>query len=216
MPPSLALRGRTRRKLFGERGGYANCVANRGRIREMAFHRNLVSMLRESLPEFVAIAKVAVETPTKGRTSSSFHGFPAAALLFAVADSIGSYYQDNPNFSVTIDGKRRKIDGDGFKHLFIFNSSLYGQTLSENEIQAVYALYRNPLTHNSVLAPGVLLNKGNVSDPIFYPDPKLGIECVNLVGLLAITERAVEEFLKSADSVVPGSRQETTNAKKAR
>lgn len=183
----------------------------------MAFHRNLVSMLGESLPEFVAIAKLAVETPTThGKTPSSFHGYPAAALLFAVADSIGSYYRNNPTFSVMIDGKQRRIDGDGVKHLFIFNSPLYGQSLSETEIQALYALYRNPLTHNSVLAPGVLLNRGAVDDPVFYPDPKLGVECVNVVGLLAITARAVEDFLRTAGSVVPGSHQETTNAKKAR
>ena len=183
----------------------------------MAFHRDLVSMLRESLPEFVAIAKVAVETPTtQGKTPSSFHGYPAATLLFAVADSIGSYYRGNRDFSVVIDGKRRRIDGAGFKHLFIFNSTLYGQSLSETEIKAVYDLFRNPVTHNGALAPGVLLNKGAASDPVFYPDPKLGVECVNVVGLLAITSRAVEEFLKTAESVVPGSHQETTNAKKAR
>lgn len=42
----------------------------------------------------------------------------------------------------------------------MFNSAFYGQTLSEREIRAVYDYYRSPLTHNSALAPGVLLNKG--------------------------------------------------------
>ena len=74
--------------------------------------------------------------------------------------------------------------------------------------------YRNRLTHNGALAPGVLLNKGAVDDPIFYPDLMLGVECVNDVGLLAITERAVNEFLKIVDSVVPGGQQERLNAKK--
>jgi hypothetical protein len=173
-------------------------------------------MVRESLREYVAIAKVAVETRTKGPPPSSFHGFAAATLLFAVADSIGSYYRDNLKFSVMIDGKRRRIDGDGFKHLFILNGPLYGQSLSEKEIRVIYDYYRNPLTHNSALAPGVLLNKGNIGDPVFYLDPDRVVECVNVVGLLSITERAVEEFLMIADSVVPGSHQEKTNAKKAR
>ena len=120
------------------------------------------------------------------------------------------------NFTVIVDGKPRRIDGDGFKHLFIFNSELYGQPLSETQIKALYTSYRNPLTHNSVLATGVLLNKGDADDPIFYPNAEGGVECVNLVGLLSITTRAVEEFLKVADSVVPGSHQEMINAKKTR
>src|ERR1700730_10189014 len=132
-------------------------------------------------------ARIAVETPTRSSVSSSFHGLPAAALLFAVADSIGSYYRGNQSFSVTIDGMQRKIDGEGFKHFFILNSPFYGQTLSEREIQAVYASYRNPLTHNGALVPGVLLNKGDVADPVFYLDHEQGVECVNVVGLLSIT-----------------------------
>jgi hypothetical protein len=173
-------------------------------------------MLRESLPEYVAIARVAVETPTKGHTPSSFHGYPAATLLFAVADSIGSYYRGHPKFVVEVDGVERRIDGDGFKHLFVLNSELYGQRLSEREIKAVYDYYRNPLTHNSALAPGVLLNKGSVDDPVFYPDRERFIECINVVGFLSITERAVEQFLRVAEEVVPTSNQASINAKKGR
>jgi hypothetical protein len=100
--------------------------------------------------------------------------------------------------------------------MFVLNSDLYGQRLSEREIKAVYDYYRNPLTHNSALAPGVLLNKGSVDDPVFYPDKERIIECVNVVGLLSITERAVERFLQVAEDVVPRSRQAGINAKKGR
>jgi predicted nucleotidyltransferase len=178
----------------------------------MAFHRNLVSLLGESLPEYVAVARLAIETPTA--TASSFHGFPAAALLFAVVDTLGSYYRGNQNFSVTVDGAPRSIDGDGYKHFFILNSPYYDQTLTEREIKAIYDYFRNPLTHNGAIGPGVLLNKGAVDDPVFYPDPKKVIECVNVVGLLAHTERAVAQFLQVADQVLPGSHQAATHAEK--
>jgi hypothetical protein len=171
-------------------------------------------MLRESLPEYVAMARLAVETPTKGRTPSSFHGYPAAALLFAVADSIGSYYRANQGFVVDIDGRQCRINGDGYKHLFVFNSDLYGQSLSEKEIKALYDYYRNPLTHNSALAPGVLLNRGGVDDPVFYLDKERVVECVNVVGLLSITERAVDWFLQVAEDVVPKSHQASVSALK--
>jgi hypothetical protein len=42
------------------------------------------------------------------------------------------------------------------------------------------------------------MNKGDVTDPVFYQDKEQGVECVNVVGLLALTERAVDEFLKIA------------------
>jgi len=66
------------------------------------------------------------------------------------------------------------------------------------------------------LVPGVLLNKGEISDHVFYPfQEERDIEVVNVVGLLAIIEQAVEEFLKVAPSIVPNSQQAKINALKA-
>jgi hypothetical protein len=53
--------------------------------------------LRESLPEYVEIARVAIGRSKPGFSASSCYGYPAAALLFSVADSIGSYYRGNLN-----------------------------------------------------------------------------------------------------------------------
>jgi hypothetical protein len=75
----------------------------------MAPHSSLVSMLRESLPEYVAVARMAVETTKPGRTASSFYGYPAAALLFAVVDSIGSYYRDDAAIAAVIAAPRRAL-----------------------------------------------------------------------------------------------------------
>jgi hypothetical protein len=165
----------------------------------------------------VAVARMAIETPTRtAKTPASFHGFPAAALLFGVADCIGSYHRGNRSFTLAIDRVQRHIDGDGYKHLFILNSAFYGQSLTEKRIRALYTCFRNPLTHNGALVPGVLLNKGEISDHVFYPfQEERDIEVVNVVGLLAIIEQAVEEFLKVAPSIVPNSQQAKINALKA-
>jgi hypothetical protein len=172
----------------------------------MPFHASLTEMLRESLPEYVAIARLSLATTKQGRSSASFHGYPAATLLFAVADAIGSYFQGSSDFLVSVDGKQRSIDGDGHKHFFIFNSTFYGQALSEREILSIYDSYRNPLIHNGAMKPGAWLNKGHATDPVFYCAPEESVECVNVTGLVLITDRAVTEFLKVAPEVVPGSR----------
>jgi hypothetical protein len=186
----------------------------------MAFHRTLASMLRGSLPEYLTIARLAIETNAPGTTS--FCGYPAAMLLFAVADTIGSYHRGSPTFTVEVDGKRRNISAEGYQHLFILNSAYYaadslvhgGGKLSERQMKALYDYFRNPLSHNGALAPGVLINKGGVDDPIFYPDDDKVMEAVNVVGMLKATEHAVAQFLAASDTLVPGSHQAAVHAQK--
>ena len=123
----------------------------------MAFHRNLASMLRESLPEYVAVARMAIGTRKDPDRPMSHHGFAAAVLLFSVTDALGSYFRRSTTFTVQVDGKSRSIDGDGFNHFFVLNSAFYQQTLTEPQLKALYECYRCPLSHNSSLVPGVVL-----------------------------------------------------------
>jgi hypothetical protein len=181
----------------------------------MALHDSLASMLHEALPEFIEVARVAMTTR---KPAGGFYGYPAATLLLCVADAIGSYYRGNRSFTMPVDGADRFIDSEGYRHLFILNSTLYGQTLAEREIRAIYEAFRNPLAHNACLAPGVLLNAGNVGDPVFYPDPDSAgqIECVNVTGFLAISEQAVQGFLVTVSDVIANSHQAQANARKGR
>jgi hypothetical protein len=180
----------------------------------MTLHWDLPSLLRESLPEYVEVARIAINRAKPGYSATSCYGYPAAALLFSVADSIGSYYRGNLNFSVLVDNVQRRIDGGRHKHFFILNSALYRQSLTEREISAIYEYFRNPLTHNGALVPNVYLETGNTEGPVFHLDEDKIVECVNLTALLAITDSAVSEFLRIIDSVVPGSHQKTINEMK--
>lgn len=180
----------------------------------------LASTLRESLPEYVAVARVAIETRKDPDRPMSHHGFAAAVLLFSVTDALGFYFRRSTTFTVQVDGKSCSIDGEGFKHFLVLNSAFYQQTLTEPQLKALYECYRCPLSHNSSLVPGVVIEKGVRGDgsPVFYPHPidDNSIVCVNLTGFLDLTESAVSKFLRDADQIVSGSHQETVAHLKAR
>ena len=183
----------------------------------MGFHSSLLDMLCESLPEYVAVARLAVTGRNPDGPGDHCYGYPAGMLLLAIADTIGSCYRGNRNLVMKIDGGDHFIDGDKAKHFYVLNSVLYGQSLSSTEIQDVYDDFRDPLTHNGSLVAGRLLNSGVLGDPVFYSHPmREGVVCINLTGLLSITERAVCEFLKVAHQVIPGSYLERTHAKKSK
>ena len=97
--------------------------------------------------------------------ASGCYGFPAALLLFSVADAIGSYV----------------LGGGTRKHLDILaHKDFYGLPLEKNAIDAIYKKYRNLLTHNAVLAPGVSLNIGTLNDAV-VESRRDGTYCINLV-----------------------------------
>src|SRR3972149_1810192 len=68
------------------------------------------SLLKESTPEFLRDAEFCVthhkklESPEENE--HSILGYPAAALLFCIADTIGSYHHGKRNFTVPLDGKQ--------------------------------------------------------------------------------------------------------------
>ena len=79
----------------------------------MAIHASTTSLLRESLPEFLEAARYCVEFSKNAGwghgQGGGCLGYPAAALLFSIADSIGSY---SSGLAVSIDGKSTKIDSE--------------------------------------------------------------------------------------------------------
>jgi len=144
----------------------------------MAIHSSTHSLIHEAMNEYLNIAHHCIMT---GKPAGGCYGFPAALLLFSIVDTIGSYYRGNANFSVKIDGKDLKVDGDGKKHYRILNSSFYNQNLSLKDIEKVYNYYRCLLVHNSALPPNHFLNIGNPTDSLFPRDSNDKIRCVNLV-----------------------------------
>ena len=54
----------------------------------MAIHPNLQSMLRESLPEMLLVAKYCIEfrKDTSIWSASGCYGYPAALILLSIAD----------------------------------------------------------------------------------------------------------------------------------
>jgi hypothetical protein len=159
----------------------------------MAVHDSIPSMLGESLPEMILAADYSVNfrKDPKQWGASGCYGFPAALLLFSVADAIGSY---------VLGGKTRK-------HLDILaHKDFYSLPLEKKAIDAIYKKYRNLLTHNAVLAPGVSLDIGTLNDAV-VESGRDGTYCINLVPFLDTSKKAVLRFLKQKDVIVPSGKQ---------
>lgn len=204
----------------------------------MAIHSDLTSLLRESLPEYLAAAKacieflepgggaVSVSSPAVSGTSDlplpegpqlhqagACRGYAAALLLFSILDSIGSFYRKNTNMKMLVAGKCVHIDGDNFKHFYMLNSAYYGsQDLPASKIELLYKHYRCPLSHNAALAPQqFLLNQPRDKAPFPLVGEKL---CVNIPAFFEISAVAVRCFVRDAASVVPSSEQANHIGKK--
>jgi len=177
-------------------------------------HASTASMLQESLPEYLCAARWCVQFrkddswPAPGRL-----GYPAALMLFCIADSIGSYHRrGHGGILATVDGKPAKIGLSGPSRLYVLNTEYYGQTLSHAEIAQLYSRFRGVLVHNAALAPDWhLISKPALPDAF----PQFGGQLsVNIDGFLRVSERAVAAFLERAPVVVPGSEQEADIARK--
>src|ERR1700744_698768 len=111
----------------------------------MGFHSDVGSLLKQSLPEYLAVAKLAMSR-TDGKSGE--YGYPAAAMLLMIASAIGAYYEKDSTFTVNVDGTAREIRNPSH-HLFILNSGYYGgQALSADRIARIYECLRGPLIHN--------------------------------------------------------------------
>jgi hypothetical protein len=175
----------------------------------MAIHPDLKSMLRESLVEYLHVAEYCVgytkDVTWSREMSGGCLGYPAAVMMFAIVDAIGSYYRGNRTLSMSVDGRSVSIRTDGFQHFYILNSEYYAQTLSASTIKSLYGRFRSLLVHNAALAPGSFLvsfSGQHVSFPV--SDDR---QCVNLPPFLELSKRAVGVFLERLDTVVPRSDQ---------
>ena len=170
----------------------------------MALHDSLTSLLKDSLPEFLKAAEYCINYRKEDGGSL---GCPAAALMFSIADSLGSYHRRQSGFLVNVDGQNVSIDGNGFQHYYIFNSCYYGLTLSQATIQKLYKNHRCLLLHNSALAfdGSMLFTDETIHNPFLVHDSRVH---VNVPIFFKVTQNAVRVFLERIDKVVPGSNQE--------
>jgi len=170
----------------------------------MAIHDSTHSLIHEALTEYLAIAEHCIST---GKPTGGCYGFPTTLLCFTIVDAIGSFYSGDKLFTINIDHKTRKIDGDSFKHYFILNSDYYGQSLSEKEIRQLYEYYRCHLVHNAALVPGHFLDIGLSTDlPFAKRSGSQYVDHVNLRPFLNLSHIAVAKFLKVAPTLVPASK----------
>lgn len=175
-------------------------------------HKDLASLLKESLPEYLNIAGLCISTQKGG---GGVYGFPSALLLFTIVDTIGSCHRGDKSCSVTVNDKNRSINGDDHKHYFALNSKYYNQVLSEDQIKKVYDYYRCLLSHNASLPPGFGLELGAIGEPLFGLDAAGSIRSVRLRPFYDQSVSAVTQFLQRVESVLSTSYQAAVINKKS-
>ena len=146
----------------------------------MAIHLNLQSMLRESLPEMLLVAKYCIEfrKDTSIWSASGCYGYPAALILLSIADSIGSY-----------------VERGSIKNHFkiLNNQNYYGLNPSNEEIGIIYDKYRNLLSHHTVMSTDVGLNIGSLTSSVLQKEN--GRYWLNLIPFYNVSVKAVKSFL---------------------
>jgi hypothetical protein len=175
----------------------------------MAIHPDLKSMLRESLPEYLHVAEHCVaykkDATWPVAAPGGCLGYPAAVMMFAILDAIGSYHRGDSSLPLSVDGRSVTIRSDGFQHFYILNSDYYDQALPGPTIKSLYDRFRSLLVHNAALAPeSFLLNFPGHHVPFPISNDR---QCVNLPPFLELSRRALKRFLERLDTVVPGSDQ---------
>jgi len=171
----------------------------------MAIHDTIVSLLKESLLEYLHVAEFCInyrKETTWGRNQvGGCLGYPGTTLMFCILDTIGSYHRGRKDFFVEVDGKKRNIRNDSYQHFFILNSEYYQQRLSQSTIKKLYENYRNLLLHNAALANDHLLFIGEpntIPFPIHDNRPH-----VNVTAFLRVSKEAVNLFMTRIDDIVP-------------
>jgi hypothetical protein len=192
------IKSRLRRSIA--RRDYLNVLVTRrcvGQHLVMAVHQTLTSMLRESLPEYVAASRLLLDAR---KPDGGCLGYPAAVLLFAIVDAIGSYHEGS-NEIFLVDGQNLKIKGTS-THIRILNGPLFDLHLTKPQLELVYDAGRCFLAHNALVAPSAgLMLEGDV--PFTFTSERA---FVHLDALWKLCERAVAEFLATrADALMPKS-----------
>jgi hypothetical protein len=186
----------------------------------MALHETPSSMLKESLDETLEAAKFCVDYRKTDKKWGEFNtagclGYPGAILLFSLIDTIGSYFRRNMTFTILIDGRQEKINGEGWEHFKILNSKYFDQKLSTRFIKNLYILFRSCLTHNSILGSGTLMIpdnsiiEGSITGLSFGTTKDEKGEIVYVVSIKELWDlcsKAVNLFKNDIDIVVPKSK----------
>ena len=188
----------------------------------MAKHNTPVSMLKESLPEFLKAAKFCTDFKKDDAEWKEFKtggclGYPGTVLLFSIVDAIGSYFRKDKTFKIMLNGKETFITSDGHRHFLILNSKYFNQALSEEFIKILYSKFRSFLTHNNVLGKNAILMPNDNDLPIeqknkafiegINPTSREKVYIIVMNRFYDLVENAVSEFIKDADNVVPNSKQ---------
>lgn len=146
----------------------------------MAIHPNTQSMLYESLPEMLLVAKYCIEfrKDTSLWPAPGCYGYPAALILLSIVDSVGSYVE-NSNVE------------NHFK--ILNNKDYYNLNLDDGTIKVVYNYYRNTLSHHTVLTPNIVLDIGQPVDKMIQKNNDIYI--LKLVPFYNISVLAVNKLL---------------------
>ena len=158
----------------------------------MAIHNSISNMVREALIEmyFVAEYSILFRKDEKIWNSNGCYGYPAAVLLFSIADSIGSYVLNTNNVE---------------RHFeILFDKKYYGFDLSKSDTDNIYKYYRNSLIHNSSMPINTYLDIGN-SFSNFYIDDGLK-KIIYLYPFLIKTKKVLDIFLPNANEIIEGSK----------
>jgi hypothetical protein len=141
-------------------------------------------MIKEALRESLEVAEYCIQFD-KQRDSrwpgqSGCYGYPSAILLLCIVDSMGTLIEGGGD--------------DVGKHFQILNNpEFYNLQFTGKELKLLEKEYRNKLTHNAYMRPGIMLNIGKKSDPVLC---KMGrYQCLNLVPFLEVTRKSVHKVL---------------------
>lgn len=148
----------------------------------MAIHPSLESMLYESLPEMLLVAKYCIEfqKDTNIWFAPGCYGYPSALLLLSIADSIGSYVE------------KGKVEN----HFKVFNNKdYYGLELSDEEIRILFDNYRNLLSHNTIMSTNVGLKIDSLSGKVL--EKQEDRYWLNLIPFYNVSVKAVNSFLNN-------------------
>ncbi len=150
----------------------------------MAIHRNTNSMIKEALKEMIEVSEYCINFDKskdfRWPNQAGCYGYPSAILLLCIVDSVGTLIE--------------KGGDDIGKHFQILNNpEYYNLKLSEVELRLIEKEYRNRLTHNSHMPPGMMLYPGNNQDSVLVKRDEY--YCLNLRPFLEISKMVVKKIL---------------------
>lgn len=142
-------------------------------------------MIKEALKEMIEMAEYGINfdksKDARWIGQAGCYGYPSAILLLCIVDSVGTLIE--------------KGGDDVSQHFKILNNpAYYNLNLSEEELRVMEKKYRNKLTHNSHMIPGIMLYPGTSGGSVLVKASDY--YCLNLIPFLEISRVVVEKILK--------------------